>query len=88
MNCFIGCLVTVALSVISMFLFFYLSFLLLKFILHKLFFPAPQVHPPFYYHPFGGQGTENMFQSFGEFLRSLWDKIMYFMHNGLRGQNL
>lgn len=82
-NCFVGCLITLILSVISIFLFFVLSFLLLKFIIYKTFFATPKDPHYFYYPPFTGPGLEQMFRDFGYFLRNFWDKLMDLLRNGL-----
>jgi hypothetical protein len=82
-SCLIGCLVTLVLSITSVFLFFYLSFLLLKFIIYKTFFASPGGQHYFYFPPFDAPGVGGMFKDFGEFLRNFWSKFMDLLQNGL-----
>jgi len=87
-NCLVGCLLTIILSVFSIFLFFYLSFLLFKFIVYKAFFAQPPAPHYFYYPPFMGPGLENNFRDFAEFFRNFWDKFMDLFRNGLSGYSI
>ncbi len=82
-NCLVGCLIASALSVISVFLFFYLSFLLLKFIIYKTFFAPPPGQHYYYFPPFDAPGLGSMFRDFGEFFRNFWYKFMDLLRNGL-----
>jgi hypothetical protein len=84
MNCLFGCLLSIVLSVVGLILFFWLSFLLLKFIVYKVFFAPPSSGQHyFYYPPYSGPGLENAFRDFGEFFRNFWDKLMDLFRNGL-----
>jgi len=82
-NCFCGCLISVPLFILCLFLFFYLSFLLLKFVVYRIFFSTPPGPQYFYYPPFTGPGLENLFRDFGEFFRNFWDKLLDLFRNGL-----
>jgi hypothetical protein len=87
-SCLIGCLITTAVLILVTYLFLYLSFLLLKLIIYKVFFlPQAPVTMPHYYPPFSGPavpGLENMFHDFSDFFRALWFRLMEFFH-GCRG---
>ncbi|MFA4842971.1 MAG: hypothetical protein WC658_03955 [Candidatus Omnitrophota bacterium] len=88
-NCFFGCLISIPLFIIGVLLFSYLSFLLLKFVMYKLFFSPPQQGQHyFYYPPFTGPGLENIFRDFGEFFRGFWDKLLDLFRNGLYHYNV
>lgn len=87
-NCLVGCLVTFLVSIVSIFLFFYLSFLLFKFIIYKLFFTSPQVPNYSYYPPFMNPGLENMLKNFGEFFSRLWGQLMNLLHIGTPGHTI
>jgi hypothetical protein len=85
-SCLLGCLVAFAVTVILPFLFFYLSFLLLKFIIYRTFF-APFQLPPhaYYYPPLPFPNLEDMLKNFGVFFRGLWDKLIYLLQIGKVG---
>jgi hypothetical protein len=85
-NCFFGCLVMSVASIVLVFLFFYFSSLLFKFIIYRSFFTAP--HLPHYYPPFTGPGLENMFRDFAEFFRGFWDKLMELLHIGTANRSI
>ena len=80
LNCLLGCCITFALSIISLYLFFFFSLLLLKFIIYKTFFVPSQPNPYFYYSPFSAPGWDNIFSDFADFFRSSWDKLMNLLH--------
>ncbi|MCM8795156.1 MAG: zinc ribbon domain-containing protein [Candidatus Omnitrophica bacterium] len=82
-NCLVMSIIVFCVLIILVFLFFYLSLLLFKFIIHKLFFAYPKL--PHYYSPFTGWGLENMLRDFIEFFKTFWDKIVNFFigHKGL-----
>ena len=79
-GCLIGCLVTIVVMVLGTYLILYLSFLLLKLIIYKVFFvPQAQLPKSHYYPPFSGPalpGLESMFHDFNQFFRALWIKLV------------
>lgn len=79
--CLWGCLITLALSAISVFLFFYLSLALLKLVLDKTFFVPPRPYHYFYHPPFAVPGLEESLRSLGEFLKNSWDNILGWLHS-------
>jgi len=80
-TCLMGCLIVAIASILSIILLIYFSFLLLKFIIYKTFFPMPQL-PHSYQFPFVSPDLEFMLRSFSEFFRSLWDKLLQLFHMG------
>ena len=80
-GCLIGCLIVLLLTPVLIFLFFYLSFLLFKVLVYKMFFAAPQA-PHLYYPPSIVSGWEEMLRNFAEFFRNLWYKLMEWLHFG------
>jgi len=87
-SCLLGCLVTFAVTVISVFLFFHLSFLLFKFIIYKTFFAPFQLPPHSYQAPFSVPNLGDILKNFGAFFRGLWDKLIYLLHINARGYNV
>jgi len=82
LNCLLGCLIALVVAILLAILFVYLSFLLFKFILSKIFFAVP--HAPFYYWPFSPEGLDNIFRDFSVFFKWLWYKMME-LFQGARG---
>lgn len=82
-NCFFGCLITTVVMILSVYFLFFLSFLLLKLVVYKVFFaPTVPVGVTNHYHPpFTGPavpGLENMFGDFNSFFRAIWLKLTEF----------
>lgn len=80
LNCLLGCLIAFIVSSLSIILFTYLSFLLLKIMVYKIFFAGPNL--PHYYPPFTGQGLEGILREFSEIFMALWEKLRDFFHMG------
>jgi hypothetical protein len=76
-NCFFTCLISSAALFILAILFIYLSFATFKFIIYKIFFPAPNL--PQHYPPLTGQGIEGILKEFGEIFRALWERFREFL---------
>jgi predicted nucleic acid-binding Zn ribbon protein len=81
-NCFLGCLIWLAVTIILIILFIYLNLLIFKLIVYKIFFGPIQHLPPYYHPPFTGQGIEGILREFGEAFRQLWGKLIDFFHMG------
>lgn len=86
-GCLIGCLFFLLLSPVFVFLFFYLSFLLFKVLVYKMFFAAPDA-PHLSFPPLNGLGIEGMLRDFSEFLRNLWYKLIELLHSGATNRSL
>jgi len=72
LNCCFGCLMAFIASIVLIVLFIYLSFVLIKIVVYKIFFPGPNIHP---YYPFTGGGIEGMVKEFAEVFRALWERL-------------
>lgn len=79
LNCLLGCLVSFIIFILLIILCLYLGFVLIKFIVHKIFFSGPDLH--YYYPPFSGQGIEGIIKEFAEVFRALWEKLMDFLRS-------
>jgi len=79
LTCLLGCLGMLVGSVLLIILFIYLSFLVLKFVAYKVFFPFPQGPRP-YYPPFTAPGMEWGLKEFAEIFKALWGKLLEFLH--------
>jgi hypothetical protein len=82
LNCFFGCLIAFFLAVVLFILFIYFSFMMLKFIIYKIFFAVPG--SPLYSSPFPFPGIDEMLRLFAEGLRSLWERLRDFLHMGVQ----
>jgi len=82
LSCLMGCLIIFIVLVLLAIIFIYSSFLILKLIMHKVFFGMQ--HLPSYYPPFTGWGLENMLRDFGEFFRFFLEKLKDLFHFGGR----
>jgi predicted nucleic acid-binding Zn ribbon protein len=76
-GCFIGCLAFFAGAVILMILFSFLSALLLKFFLYKIFTSLPQAP-----NPFGIFHLPPQFKDLSGFMMELWNRLMELLHIG------
>jgi predicted nucleic acid-binding Zn ribbon protein len=76
-SCLTGCLVLMGVSFLLTILFIFLSSLIFKIVLCKIFSGLQRL-PPYNYPPFMGQGIEGMLREFSEALRMLWDRLRDF----------
>ena len=87
-SCLIGCLITTVVIILLSYAFLYLSYLLLKLILYKVFcMPQAALPKTHYYPPFSGPavpGLESMFHDFNVFFQALWHRLLEFF-DSLRG---
>lgn len=79
-NCFVGCLVFMFFASGGVLFFLILGFLMIKFMLLRVFFNWPQIPDRLYFPPLSGVGFENMLVILLDFLRALWDKILLLFH--------
>jgi hypothetical protein len=79
-NCLFGCLIAFVVSVLLTILLIYFSFLMVKFIVYKIFFAGP--NSPHYYPPFTGQGIGGILKEFAEAIAALWERFKDFLHIG------
>lgn len=80
-NCLLVCLIASVVSILLIIAFIYFTSLILKFILHKVFFGTFHL-PPYCYPPFTGQGFEGILREFGEAFKALWERLKDFFHFG------
>jgi hypothetical protein len=78
LNCLWGCLIAFFLLSGGFIFFLYFVFLLIKIILHKIFFVGPGL--PDYPLPFTGQGIDGIVRGFADLLRLLWERFLNFWH--------
>jgi len=86
LNCLSGCLIAIAAGIILTILFVFFSFAMLKFIVYKMFFAAPNLPP--HYPPFTGGGIEGILKDFGQVFRALWERLMEWLRIGTSGKSL
>ena len=79
LSCLLGCSITFVILILSIILFVYFSYVMLKFIVHKIFFTGPNL--PHYCPPFTGQGIEGIVKEFAEVFRALWGRLMDFLRS-------
>ncbi|MDD5432142.1 MAG: zinc ribbon domain-containing protein [Candidatus Omnitrophica bacterium] len=67
-NCLLGCLITIVVSILLVTFFVYLSFMLLKFIAYNFFFPGNSALPHYW------------MQNFNDVFLALWERLMNFLN--------
>ncbi len=79
-NCFVGCLIFLLFASGGILFFLVLGFLMIKFMLLRIFFDWPQMPGRLYFPPLSGIGFENMLVILLDLLRALRDKILLLLH--------
>jgi predicted nucleic acid-binding Zn ribbon protein len=86
MNCLVGCLAFLAISLLITVIFIYLTFLGLKLILYKIFFARPGL--PFYHPPFVSPVPEGIFSDFSHIFKEFWQSLKELLHLGAQSQGV
>ena len=80
LNCLFGCIITFVALILFFLFFIYFSFILLKFVVYKIFFAVPGLNQ--YPVPFTGQGIEGVVKEFSEIFRALWEWLRQLIGDG------
>ena len=73
-NCCLGCAIAFFAAIFLIVFFIYLSFILLKIIVYKMFFAGANLHSNY---PFTGGGIEGMIKEFTEVFKALWERLFH-----------